>query len=80
MDRQYKKTKYKYNNLIFKKHINATVLSIYNLDKLLVKIDKDIKRVLFIIWDIWSIFIKYKNWTKKVKKNNDQIYTCVLVL
>lgn len=63
-----------------KEFINAIVWQIHNLGKLLIKIEKNPKRILFIILDMQNIYTEYLNQANKANKKRDEIYTYILRL
>lgn len=63
-----------------KKYINTIAWHIHSLERLLVEIEKDLKRVLFVILDMQSIYIKYLDQTYKADKKHNKICSCILRL
>lgn len=55
-------------------------MQINSLKRLSAKIEKDFKKVLYIILDMQNVYIKYLNHANKVNKKCDEIYTCTLKL
>ena len=78
-DQQYENTKCRPSTFAEKqKHNNTAVWQIDSLEKLLAKIDKDLKEVVSMILDMQSIYTKYLNKTNKVDKKRNKIYTRAL--
>ena len=61
-------------------HKNATAQQIDNLEKLLAKIEKDSNKILFIIFNMWNIYIKYLGQANKLNKKYNEIHIWTLKL
>lgn len=76
----HKNIKYRQSMIAQEEHTNAAIWQNVNLEKIIAKIERDLRGVLSINFEMQSIYIQYLDKAKKAYKKYNEICTCALEL